>query len=340
MNTTETPVENQRNTAWKQLASLFGPAVDLTPYQLGEPQQAGALTVVPVFGPEHKGFAAPGEGATLARVYTYGDVELRNKSTDKIAIVPLHMGYIQQGAQNHALCGSALLLPGKVQRFKDACCVQAAQGGLLTGAEQWFFVLPVELRSTALKLQGQSNYAKLWGAISKLNQRYDLPARGHLEQILTRQRAYLTQFRSRFELLEGQIGALFFFNTRLMGIEIAPNAAYFADVWMPLVCFAYGVGAYAAEKRQKTEPVAQPFPAETLSELRHLLNESRAERDATVDCWLAKAVPTGKTIYKSEAHLKDLTLHTVTGSQFAGQTVHNGNSLVYASLFAIDRAIK
>ncbi|MGB3638392.1 MAG: hypothetical protein WBA39_12580 [Rivularia sp. (in: cyanobacteria)] len=55
--------------------------------------------------------------------------------------------------------------------------------------EQWFFILPLFLREEALKLQGQKSYSKLWNAISKLNQRFGLQNRGHLEQILSGKRA-------------------------------------------------------------------------------------------------------------------------------------------------------
>src|SRR5258706_13813810 len=52
---------------------------DLTAYRFGMPQQSGALTVVPVFGPEQPGrFAVPLSGLKLSQVSGYGSMELAN----------------------------------------------------------------------------------------------------------------------------------------------------------------------------------------------------------------------------------------------------------------------
>lgn len=196
--------------------------VDATGYRLGPPQRAGALTMVPVFGPSYPGVAPPRSGLKLSRVVTYGQVELTNPAASGVAIVPLHVGYIQDSAQNHALCRSAFIAAGQTLRFDDACCVQASQGGYLSERDQWFFILPVELRAAALRLRGTSQYSKLWDDIADFNARHGLPARGHLEQVLTRKRAVLTQYQSRLEPLDGQLGALFFVGDSLAGVEIAP----------------------------------------------------------------------------------------------------------------------
>src|SRR5262245_35802876 len=126
------------------------------------------------------------------------------------------MGYIQDKRQNHALCSSGFIGAGQKRMFKDACCVQSGQGGYLEGREQWFFVLPLALREEALSLRGTESYGKLWPAISRLNQRFGLDARGHLEQIISGERGYFTQYASRFELVAGQRGALFFLREKLV----------------------------------------------------------------------------------------------------------------------------
>jgi hypothetical protein len=312
--------------------------VDLSGYRLGQPQRAGALTMVPVFGPEYPGIVPPRTGIKLARVDGYGRVVLHNSGESGVAIVPLHVGYIQDGAQNHALCRSAFLAAGQELLFADACCVQAAQGGYLAGQDQWFFVLPVELRGAALDLAGVPGYSKLWPAISALNQRYRLPARGHLEQILTRKRAELTQYRSRLELLPGQVGALFLIAGRLAGVEIAPDARYFAELWMPLVCFAYGVAALHAPRQDA--PVAEPAgaagtadQASTVEELRVALETDRRAVTEEVRAALADA-PWQPTELVEQERFLDLRLSTVQGAGLAGQLVNDADRLVYASIFA------
>jgi len=301
--------------------------LDLTGYRLGQPQRAGVLTVVPLFGPAYPGIGSPAH-IKLARVVGYGKCLLTN-SGDGVAIVPLHIGYIQDAAQNHALCRSAFLAPGQELLFADACCVQQSQGGYISERGHGLFVLPVELRAAALDLRGVENYSKLWPAITTLNTRYGLPARGHLEQVLTRKHAVLTQFQSRLELLPEQLGALFFIGERLAGIEIAPDPRYFAEMWVALVCFAYGPAAWNGGTVEET---VEPYEVSTLDELRTALTlDRRAFADQTTR-WLAEAPWQATDVEETERFL-DLRLSTVHGGQVAGQIVTDGKRLVYASLF-------
>ncbi|MFI6734890.1 ARPP-1 family domain-containing protein [Nonomuraea sp. NPDC050451] len=311
------------------LETLLPAPLDLRGYRAGTPQRAGALTMVPIWGPERPGIVPPRSGLKLKRVVGYGQVELLNGAREGVAIVPLHIGYIQDAAQNHALCSAALLGAGQTRRFDDACCVQAAQGGYLEGRDQWFFVLPVELRAKALELRGRHDYAKLWPDISELNAACGLPSRGHLEQILSRKRATLTQFQSRLELLPGQLGAMFFVGGRFAGLELAPDPVYFAEVWMALVCFAYGVAAWRAEPERAR---AEPYDAGSLAELRAELARDRAARQAEVASWLP--APAGDVRTVEEERYLDLRLSTVTGDGLAGQVVTEHGRPVYASLFA------
>lgn len=216
--------------------------------------------------------------------------------------------------------------------FEDACCVQSGQGGYLEEREQWFFILPLFLREEALNLQGKKGYSKLWNAISKLNQRFGLQNRGHLEQILSRKRAYLTQYQSRFELLRGQTGALFILGDKLAGIEIAPNYAYFQEVWMSLICFCYGVAAMYFEKDETPQQIT-PFPAKNLADLRQQLVESRQQMYAEVQNNLANTPSENFEVTKEEKFL-DLRLKTIQGNNFAGEFVEEDGNLVYASVFA------
>jgi hypothetical protein len=302
---------------------------------LGPAQQSGPLSVLPVFGPQRDGaFAPPLSGLKLEGVRGYGNVELACPSPRGVAVVPLHMGYIQDRAQNHALCRSGFLAGGQKRLFEDACCVQQSQGGYLEAKEQWFFILPLALREEALRLRGQKHYGKLWPAIALLNQRLGLEERGHLEQVLCRRRPLLTQYQSRFELLPGQTGALFFLHDRLVGVEVAPDAAYFQEVWTPLVCFCYG--AAAMELQGRTPAVAappEPFPARSLPQLRQKLAESRRQRQERLREVLAQT-PEQRFDRNEEERYLNLRLYTAWGESFAGQYVEEEGEVVYASLFA------
>ncbi|RKS73588.1 hypothetical protein BZB76_4288 [Actinomadura pelletieri DSM 43383] len=344
------------------LDTLVPGPLSLAGHRLGTPQQAGALTMVPISGPAHPGIAPPRTGLRLSGVPGHGRVELTNTTATDVAIVPLHIGYVQDGAPDHALCRSAFLAPGQTLPFEDARCVQADQadqagqadqGGRLTGRDQWFFVLPLELRARALDLRGVHGHTELWDDIADLNARHDLPRRGNLEQILSRRRPVLTQFQSRLEPLPGQVGALFFVADRFAGLEIAPDPAYFAEMWAALVCFAYGVAAWHAEPTPPTTPPTASFTASPMgppagapaalrirdgengtSGLRAALERDRAARLADIGARLAAMPTTGPAELREEDRHLDLRLSTVTAPHLAGQIVTRNDRTVYASLFA------
>ncbi|WP_021598878.1 ARPP-1 family domain-containing protein [Actinomadura welshii] len=322
-------------TEMTALDTLLPGPLSLAGHRLGTPQQAGALTMVPISGPSHPGLVPPRTGLKLTGVPTYGQVELTNAASSGVAIVPLHIGYIQDGAQNHALCRSAFLAAGQTLRFEDACCVQQGQGGYLAGRDQWFFVLPVELRARALELRGVSSYTKLWHDIADLNVRHGLPRRGHLEQILSRKRPVLTRFQSRLEPQPGQIGALFFVSGAFAGLEITPGPGYFAEMWTALACFAYGVAAWHAEPAAPTAPDPLDTGGRTgLAALRGALDHHRAARLAEIGGRIADAFTDPAADLVEEDRYLNLRLSTVTSPRLAGQVVTDGDRTVYASLFA------
>lgn len=312
---------------------------NLSPYQFGAPQRSGVMTVLPLFMADSSfegRFVGPLSGLKLSKVYTYGKMELSNPSEAGIGIVPLHMGYIQDKAQNHALCRSAFLSPGQKLVFEDACCVQASQGGYLEEKQQWFFILPLQLRLEALKLRGKENYSKLWEAIAELNKSFGLGNRGHLELIVSQKRAFLTQYQSRFELLPGQRGAMFFIGDRFVGLEIAPTPAYFAEVWMALICFAYGIAAMYHEQQNTVGENSVVIKGDSLVQLKERLQQTRLQRQQEIieaGNWF-KSTLREETQVTEEERFLELRLHTLMGKSIAGQYVAEDGKLVYASLFA------
>ena len=313
--------------------------LDVTGLSRAEPQRSGAMTVIPLCGPDRRAdIAPPLTGLKITRVQGYGNLELRNPGGQGPAIVPLHIGYIQDGAQNHAMCRAAFIGPGQTVMFEDACCVQETQGGYLKGAEQWFFVLPLRLREHALKLRGQDSYSKLWPAIAVENERHGLPKRGHLEQILVGRRAYLGQFPNRFELVENQRGALVVIGDRLAGIELAPSAAYFAELWMGLLCFCYGTEAMALENKGWTHPAPPALEGADLGELKRSLATRRSRVQAQLDAIIASATSGNASFQDEDAYL-DLQLRTVNSEMFVGQLVEDASGPVYASLTATARQL-
>lgn len=320
-------------TAMIAQTRALGPVVADRVEAMGQPQQAGALTVVPLFGPQVQGFAAPRTSLKLSRVEGYGNMELENRPDGGIAIVPLHIGYIQKGAQNHAMCRSAFLAPGQKVMFRDACCVQASQGGYLEERDQWFFILPLWLREKALELRGQPGYSKLWEHISSFNQRFGRQAHGHVEEVIGNDRAQLNRYASRLELSAGQTGALFFLRDTLVGVEIAPDEAAFAELWPALVCFCYGTEAHLDDLHGVPAATAPALAGDSLEALRHSLAARRSARQGRLVDALASLGQQGFELTEEE-RLLDLRLSTAAGRDMVGQLVHQGDRLVSASLFA------
>lgn len=309
--------------------------LDLAALQLGQPQRSGPLTMVPLLGADARGdFALPRSELRISKVEGYGNLELEVPHGKGVAIVPLHIGYIQNAAQNHATCRATFIGAGQKVMLQDACCVQAGQGGYLTGGEQWFFILPLELRHQALALRGRADFRKLWDAIAKLNKRYELPSQGHLEHLVCRQRFYLTQFVSRLEQVPGQRGALFLIGNRLAGVELAPTADYFAEVFGALVCFCYGPAAMQIETASRYRARKSPaLMADSLPALRQALVDRRQRALLELRAAIA-ATPKERFKRTQEETYADLHLSTVTGKNFAGQLVERNHELIYASISA------
>ena len=109
-------------------------------------------------------FATPEEHLKLAQVPTYGTVVLRNTSPDHRLIVPMHIGFFQPGAQNHATSRALVLEAGETLSVNDCFCIQASQGGLLKEAQQRFVMLPL---GPAAICPGQAAHARLLAAVGR-----------------------------------------------------------------------------------------------------------------------------------------------------------------------------
>ena len=222
-----------------------------------------------------------------------------------------------------------------------ACCACFAAAGALvwfligyfTGYSIGFVAMGVGALAGVGMQIGQKGYSKLWDSISRLNAHLGKASRGHLEEIICHDRPYLTQYQSRFELLPAQTGALFFLGDRLTGVELAPSAEYFKDVWFPLVCFCYGAAALELQKPDAPKPQPVPFQAASLTDLRRKLSELREIRLNRVRQWLA-ATPVEQFRQQEEERYLELKLTTALGVNFAGQYVEDNGELVYLSLAA------
>lgn len=311
----------------------------------GQLQSWGLLEVLPLFlagadGADRPRLASPLDHLKLVRVPSYGTLILQNSSKSNPLIVPMHIGFFQPGAQNHATSRVLVIAPGKDLTVNDAFCIQASQGGLLKEAGQRFIILPLSLRQAALAQRGQSGYSRLWQNIDTFNRRYGIKRGGHLERFLRPYFPRLMRFRHAFELLPEQVGAAYFVAGNLVGVEVAPDEAYWQDIGPILNIYCYGAAALLAERhRLKMQRQAVDLEGLTsLDDLRERLEEGRRQDTAErVDMLHALSLLDWKQpASKPQAGLRvaDLVQGEWTGQMVRSlRSLRSQGDMLYLSLF-------
>lgn len=303
---------------------------------IGQPLRYGHLSMIPIFGSNCPVgiYAAPETALKLTSVRTYGEMHLNNL-VEKPAIVPLNLGYFQQGAQNHAMCTGWILAPNEEKLFKDACCIQASQGGYIKNSDDRFIVLPHQLRKKALALQGVNNYSKLWSSIALFNNGLGLKNRGHLDELKQAFQPELLQTAYHLEPQSNQTGAIFLCQDEVMGIELAPDAAFWAELHKPLVMYCYAPLRLQLEQKNIAPKGGQPLQTEGV----HTLKALKATYQATQMNRMIRAKNVVATIgserfeaktHQQFNHDKLLNIKSLT---FEGQAVMHGQAVAYLSLF-------
>jgi hypothetical protein len=293
-----------------------------------------ALALVPERPEPRPQFVAPLRHLKLAGVPSYGTVDLENTAERGLLVVPMHVGFFQEGAQNHATARALVLDAGEVLRVDDAFCVQQAQGGLLKEAQQRFLMLPLGLRPAALAQRGSRGCGRLWEEIDAFTRQYGVARGGHLERFLRPYFPRLQPLRHAFEALPEQVGAAYFVAGRLVGVEVAPNADYWAELAPVLVMYGYGPAALLAEDRGHRAP-ERPLDLEGLADLDDLAGRLAASRREQAGRY-AEEVRRAQALAadaKAEGQRHGLDVATLIGDDWNGQVVSEGTDTVYLSLF-------
>jgi hypothetical protein len=314
---------------------LTGLLAGLIPGQL---QTWGQLAMLPLFPasmqPDNARFVSPLEHLKLVRVQTYGTLILENTNSQGLLIAPMHIGFFQAGAQNHSTSRVIVLGEGETLTVEDCFCIQQSQGGFLKEAQQRFIILPLNLRSEALALRSQEGFSRLWGSIEQFNRRHGIKRGGHLERFLRPNFARLLLFRHALETLPEQVGAAFFIANRLVGIEVAPNAAYWQDIAPILTIYCYGSAALLADQLQMGV-VHQPVQLDalnTVADLKQRLVETRAQDQALHFEALRECIEAPWNSLP-EAESQGLNIATLSQDTWSGQSVKDGETLLYLSTF-------
>jgi len=320
-----------------QAHSLSSLADLLQGRECGTSERWGHLEMIPLFGtPGAAGaFTPPETSLRLTQVTNYGEMVLENQGKLP-TIVPLNLGYFQNAAQNHAMCVSALLDAGESRQFKDACCIQASEGGYIQEAAERFIILPQPLREKAFALRGEENYSKLWDDISTLNNRLQLKQRGHLDELKRAYQPELLQTVYHLEPNPDQTGALFLNNNTLMGIELAPDAAFWSELHTPLVMYCYAPLRIINDIEGTTPWAGESLAIDNLTDLEDLSSrwtELTARRQQRLNGLRNQLQTLPIVDMKVEQRQAKNQLVTIEADEFIGQMVLRQEKPVYVSVF-------
>jgi hypothetical protein len=295
-----------------------------------------ALSLFPADPADRPQFVPPLSNLKLAGVRTYGKLELHCTAERGLLVAPMHVGFFQEGAQNHATSRALVLEAGERLVVEDGFCIQQAQGGLLKEAQQRFLMLPLGLRRAALEHRGRTGFGRLWGDIDTFTRQYGVARGGHLERFLRPYFARLQPYRHGLEALPGQVGAAYFVAGRPAGVEVAPNPAYWQDLSPILAIYGYAPAAVLALDRglvEKREPLVLDG-LEDLDDLADRLAAARGrQRDGYAEVLRREVDGLGDGWAGDEAR-HGLQVQTLLGPHWAGQRVRERDDLVYLSVFA------
>jgi hypothetical protein len=317
-------------------APFAGPLRGLRPGPVQTWAGLEALSLFPVSADDRPQFVPPLRHLKLDGVRTYGTLALRNTAERGLLVAPAHVGFFQEGAQNHATSRALVLEAGETLVADDCFCIQQAQGGLLREARGRFLTLPLGLRRAALEVRGRKGFGRLWESIDTFTRGYGVTRGGHLERFLRPYFARLQPFRHGLEALPGQVGAAYFVAGRLAGVELAPNPAYWLELAPVLAIYGYGPTALQAADRGLVPPrerldvdglaglddLAGRLEAARRQQQDRHADEVRKHLDDLAGDWVTDEVRHG---LKVQTHL---------GRRWAGQAVREGDAIVYLTLFA------
>ncbi len=305
----------------------------------GRIQAVGYMQVIPLLSDlVDDRFVSAAEGGALVSTRGYGTLVFENPSEHTL-IVPCHAAYVvKRAAQDHAMAHAAVVKKHSVRAFDTAMCVEQTQPGRIPRANHKMIILPFALREEALALRRKTDFRKLWDALDEFRREMSLPERGHLEDFLSRFRRELDQFVAEFECVPKQVGAIVLVNDEVVGIERAPNHAFWQSVWPALIRECYG--SLAVQVARRTDDATPPSTRVSLSDeidsLDALANavadaerEQRRRTGAIVRGLLDERLP-----MRVEERVVGLRLSTLDQGRFTGQLITDYGNVVYASLCA------
>ncbi|TGO03454.1 hypothetical protein PN36_05945 [Candidatus Thiomargarita nelsonii] len=184
-------------------------------------------------------------------------------------------------------------------------------------------------------MRGKEDYSKLWKDIAAFNHRLNLKDRGHLDELKRAHQPELLRTVYHLEPVPGQTGAVFLCNNSVVGIELAPDTAFWSDLHTPLVMYCYAPLGLINDVEGTTLWTGEILAVEKLKSLDDL--QSRwstlvAQRQERVNQWMDKlrALPILSSQVEQEQGQNQLL--TIEIEDFVGQMVLQDQKPAYVSL--------
>ncbi len=305
-------------------------------------QSVGYMQVLPLVSDLHDDrFVSPQEARVEVGTSAYGTLVFSNPE-DAVLIVPCHAGYVvNEVAQDHAMSCVGLVKRQAGRSFDTAMCVQQTQGGYLQQGRYRMMILPFSLREHALQIRKERGYDRLWDAISAFNSELGISGASHLSYFLDRFRRELDEFVAEFECAPNQVGAIVLIDDRVVGIERAPSASYWASIWPALIRECYGsLAIQVARSKGETPPASRvPLPEEigSLEELGAAVEEIAAEEERRASALVRELIAEELALERDET-VEGFTIDTLVPDRFVGQIVRDDERVVYASIVSSNQA--
>lgn len=316
--------------------------------EVGRIQTVGIMQMIPILSDiEETEYICPDQGIQVGTT-SYGTMKFVNP-TNNIAIIPSNTAYIvNKQAQNHCMTTAGIVNKNSTKSYDNACCIQSSQGGTIPTGDYEQTIIPFSLREFAISQRNNKDFRKLWGSIEQLNNANGLRASGHLELFYNAFNNELNTFVAQFENVPKQIGAIVLINGVVVGVERVPNYKYWEMIWKPLIRDCYGqlVIEYAKKHNLTVDnvldirtPLLHNTTINNIADIRVALSKSNNEQDEKAKEIVRSLLTDDFAIDKSEV-LNDLTVNTITNTQFIGQNITRGTVTIYASLISTASYIK
>lgn len=230
-----------KRRSWKKFVNGFpGPkqlSTLLQGRELGVPQKYGPLEIIPLLhSPIETGqYALPGQSLQWESA-----PQLRLQNLSELPVIaPLHLGAVEYGLPGQALTHSRVLAPKEIWEIDQALSLNPsdAQWHLLT--RDRLISIPYMLRDTAYPPKEQQDPHALWNGIRQLSQALKIPEMELDPQIRLKWWKRLQDCYQALPVQAEQTGALMVLSGEVIGIELAPDPAVWADWWRSLCLYTY-----------------------------------------------------------------------------------------------------